>query len=106
MLVPREDEVHSRALQAFDRVAGVVDDVPLTSRAGDRKQVVVQHEDTELGGLAPGSCMRVLGVIREDFSRYLGKSIDLREPSISSGSISGSDALESLVAIVDRTRSR
>ena len=35
-LCPRKDEVHPRALQALDRVAGVVDDVPLAAGAGHR----------------------------------------------------------------------
>src|SRR5438477_6209683 len=40
-----------RALQALDRIAGVVDDVALAARAGDRQQVVVQDEDAEIGRL-------------------------------------------------------
>ena len=51
MLVAGEDEVDARALQALDRVAGVVDDVPLAAGAGHRQQVVVEHEDLQLGRL-------------------------------------------------------
>src|SRR5207342_3358216 len=53
VLVPRQDEVHVRSQQALDRVAGVVDDVPLASRTRYGKQVVVKDEDPEdarLGG--------------------------------------------------------
>ena len=49
MLVAAEDEVDARALQALDRVAGVVDDVALAAGAGDRQQVMVQDEDTQVG---------------------------------------------------------
>ena len=49
--MPGEDEVDAGALQALDRVAGVVDDVPLAARAGHRQQVVVEHEDAQVGGL-------------------------------------------------------
>src|SRR5258708_25274564 len=49
VLVPRKDEIYTCPLQAFDRVAGVVDDVALAARSGHRKQVVVQDEDTQPG---------------------------------------------------------
>ena len=49
MLVPGEDEVHTRALEALDRIAGVVDDISLTSRAWHRQQVVVADEDAQIG---------------------------------------------------------
>ena len=52
MLVAREDEVDAGALEALDRVARVVDDVPLAPRAGDGQQVVVQDEDPQVGGRA------------------------------------------------------
>ena len=52
VLVPGEHEMDAGALQALDRVAGVVDDVPLAAGAGDRQQVVVQHEDAQVGRLA------------------------------------------------------
>src|SRR4029077_1950901 len=48
VLVAGEDDVHARALQALDRVARVVDDVPLASGARDRKEMVVQYEDPKL----------------------------------------------------------
>ena len=51
VLVAREHEVHAGALQALDRVARVVDDVALAARAGDRQQMVMQHEDAQLGRL-------------------------------------------------------
>ena len=51
VLVAREHEMHLRALQALDRVAGVVDDVALAPRARYRQQVVVQHEDAKIGRL-------------------------------------------------------
>jgi hypothetical protein len=41
VLVTGEDEPDARALKTLDRVAGVVDDVPLPPRARDRQQVVV-----------------------------------------------------------------
>ena len=47
-----EHEIDACALQALDRVAGVVDDVALAPGAGDRQQMVVQHEDLEVGFLA------------------------------------------------------
>ena len=40
----REDEVDLGALQALERVAGVVDDVPLAPGARHRQQVVVEDE--------------------------------------------------------------
>src|SRR5947207_6694306 len=43
-----KDEIDAGALQAFDRVAGVVDDVSLTSRAWHRQQVVVADEDPQV----------------------------------------------------------
>ena len=52
VLVAGEDEVDAGALQALDRVAGVVDDVALAARARDRQQVVVQDEDLQVGRLA------------------------------------------------------
>src|SRR3954452_8482750 len=51
MLVPGEHEVDARALQAFDRIAGVVDDVPLATRPGDGQQVVMEDEDAQVGRL-------------------------------------------------------
>jgi hypothetical protein len=53
MFVPGKDEVHTGALEAFDRVAGVVDDVALAARAGHRAQVVVVYY-VFLVGLALG----------------------------------------------------
>ena len=44
VLVTRQHEMDARPLQALDRIAGVVDDVPLAARARDRQQVVVQDE--------------------------------------------------------------
>lgn len=46
-----------------------------------------------------------LGVIRDDFSRYLGKTFQLWESSISGGSVTGLDVLE-ILAAVDRARLR
>ncbi len=48
MLVPGEHEVDTGTLQALERVARIVDDVPLPSRARNRKQMVVEHEDAEI----------------------------------------------------------
>ena len=45
VLVPGEHEMDARAQEALDRVARVVDDVPLPPGAGHRQQVVVEHED-------------------------------------------------------------
>ena len=45
VLVPRKDEVDTRTLQTFDRVAGVVDDVALAARPRNRQQVMVADED-------------------------------------------------------------
>ena len=47
--MPREDEIHARPLQALDRVSGVVDHVPLAAGAGHRQQMVMKHEDPQLG---------------------------------------------------------
>src|SRR5207245_4198300 len=49
VLVPGEDEVHARPLEAFDRVARVVDDVTLPPGAGYRQQVVVADEHAQVG---------------------------------------------------------
>ena len=49
VLVAREHEVDARALQALERVAGVVDDVALAAGARHRQQVVVQDEDRAVG---------------------------------------------------------
>ena len=49
VLVPRQDEVDAGALQALDRVAGVVDDVALAPGARHRQQVVVADEDAQVG---------------------------------------------------------
>ena len=46
--MPREDDLHLRALKALEGVAGVVDDVPLAARAGDGEQVVMKDEYAEL----------------------------------------------------------
>ena len=43
-----EDEIDLGALQTLERVAGVVDDVPLAAGSGDRKQMVVQNEDPQV----------------------------------------------------------
>ena len=48
MLVPGQNEVHTGALKTFDRVSGVVDDVPLAPRSGDGQQMVVADEDTQV----------------------------------------------------------
>ena len=48
-LCPAEHEVDTRPLQALERVAGVVDDVPLAARARHRQQVVVDDEDAQVG---------------------------------------------------------
>ena len=50
VLVPREDESHARTLEALDRVACVVDDVPFAAGARHGQQVVMQDEDLQLGG--------------------------------------------------------
>ena len=50
-LWPGEHEADTRPLKALDRVAGVVDDVPLAPRAGHGQQVVVEDEDLEVGRL-------------------------------------------------------
>ena len=55
VLVPGKDEVHTRALQALDRVARVVDDVALAAGAGHGQQVVVEHEDAHARG--PGELL-------------------------------------------------
>ena len=47
MLVPGEDEVDAGALEHLDRVAGVVDDVPLAAGPGHGQQVVVADEDAQ-----------------------------------------------------------
>jgi hypothetical protein len=47
VLVAREHQVDSRALQAFERVAGVVDDVALAAGPRDRQQVMVEDEDAQ-----------------------------------------------------------
>ena len=49
MLVAGEHEVDAGALQALDRVAGVVHDVALAPRAGHRQQVMVEDEDPQIG---------------------------------------------------------
>ncbi len=49
VLVTTEDEVDLRALQALDRVTGVVDDVPFASCARYGQEVVVHDEDAQLG---------------------------------------------------------
>ena len=41
--------MHVGALEALERVAGVVHDVALAARARHRQQVVVQHEDAQEG---------------------------------------------------------
>src|SRR5207237_3857169 len=50
VLVARENEVDAGALQAFDRVARVVDDVALAPCTGDGQQVVVADEHAQVGG--------------------------------------------------------
>ena len=47
MLVARQHEVHVGALEALERVAGVVHHVALAAGAGHGQQVVVQHEDAQ-----------------------------------------------------------
>ena len=47
----REDEVDARALEALDRVAGVVDDVALAPGARHGQQMVVEDEDAQVGRL-------------------------------------------------------
>ena len=49
VLVAGQDQVSLGSLQALERVAGVVHDVALASRAGHRQEVVVQHEDAQEG---------------------------------------------------------
>ncbi|KKM67479.1 hypothetical protein LCGC14_1470700, partial [marine sediment metagenome] len=51
VLVAAENKIHVRAQQHLEQVARVVDDVALTARSGNRQQVVVQHEDAQVGGL-------------------------------------------------------
>ena len=46
-----EDEVHADVLEHLERIARVVDDVPLPAGSRDRKQVVVEDEDAEVGRL-------------------------------------------------------
>src|SRR6476659_4417598 len=48
VLVTRQDEPHAGALEALDRVARVVDDVPLPAGPGYGQQVVVQDEDLQV----------------------------------------------------------
>src|SRR4029079_12050658 len=47
MLVPGEDEVDTGALEALDRVAGVVDHVPLAAGPRHRQEVVMADEDAQ-----------------------------------------------------------
>ena len=49
MLVPGKDHLDTRPLEAFERVAGVVDNVPLTAGSGNREQVMVEDEDPQVG---------------------------------------------------------
>ena len=51
MLVAGQHQVHVRALEHLERVAGVVHDVALAAGAGDRQQVVVQDEHAQVGRL-------------------------------------------------------
>ena len=51
MLVPGEHEIDARPLEALERVAGIVDDVPLTAGARHRQQMVVDDEDAQVGGV-------------------------------------------------------
>ncbi len=53
--MPGEDEVDAGALEALDRVAGVVDHVPLAAGARHRQQMVVADEDPQ-----PGVALREL----------------------------------------------
>ena len=48
VLVAGEHQVHPRAQQHLEQVAGVVDDVALAPGAGDRQQVMVEHEDAQV----------------------------------------------------------
>ena len=51
VLVAGEHEVDADVLEHLERVAGVVDDVPLPARPRHRQQVVVEDEDAEVGVL-------------------------------------------------------
>ena len=51
MLVAGERKPDARADQQLEEIAGVVHDVALTTRAGDRQQVMVLHVDLELRGI-------------------------------------------------------
>ena len=96
--MPREHEVHVGALQALDRVAGVVDDVALAAGARDRQQVVMQDEDAQVGRLggellldpavAPAADLAVievgLGRVDGDDGRAACRSTELRSPKSSS----------------------
>ena len=48
VLVTGQHEPDAGSLEALDRVARVVDDVALAPGAGNRKQMVVKHEDLEV----------------------------------------------------------
>ena len=48
-LCPAEHEIDARPLEALERVACVVDDVPLAAGARHRQQVVVHDEDAQVG---------------------------------------------------------
>src|SRR5436190_24122324 len=81
-----KDEIDAGALQAFDRVAGVVDDVSLTSRAWHRQQVVVADEDPQVGRwsealLDPGvAAASYLAVIQIGLSRVHGDDRHAADP--------------------------
>ena len=57
-LWPERTRLNAGALQALERVAGVVDDVALAAGAGDGQQMVVQDEDAEVG-LAAANCSSI-----------------------------------------------
>ena len=48
MLVPREHEIDLRALECLERVAGVIDHVPLAPGTWNGQQVVMEDEDPEV----------------------------------------------------------
>ena len=74
VLVAGEDEMDAGALQALDRVAGVVDDVPLATRARHGQQVVVEHEDPQVGRLARELAPRSTGSGRGRSGRGRGRA--------------------------------
>ena len=80
--MPGEHEIDACALQAFNAVPRVVDDIALAPRARHRQQMVVEHEDPQALGVRGGELL---------LDPAISSATDLAVVEVGLGRVDGND---------------